>query len=107
MLHEEFAARSFLIRKSKRPFSAIVVNQTHEQNKVLIKGDGRECGEMSKRTQRTNRSHHEDTPIQKIFLGNVRTFCKTVEQLINTFLDETPFDMRQYYDAIPLMRALI
>uniref|UniRef100_A0A0L8H685 Uncharacterized protein n=1 Tax=Octopus bimaculoides TaxID=37653 RepID=A0A0L8H685_OCTBM len=43
-VNEDFAAGRFVIHKTERPFSAIGVDQAHEQNNALAKGDGRAVG---------------------------------------------------------------
>ena len=36
----QFAQRGFVVRQTKRPFSAIAINHAHEQNNKVVKGDG-------------------------------------------------------------------
>jgi len=36
----EFHRGNFFIHKSKREFSALAIDQAHEQNSAVIKGDG-------------------------------------------------------------------
>ena len=46
-LHErlpEFDRGSFVVHKSTRPFSAIAIDHTHEQNNAVVKGDGGAIG---------------------------------------------------------------
>lgn len=41
---KEFSEGNFVVRKSARPFSAIAIDQAHEQNNALVKGDGGAVG---------------------------------------------------------------
>ncbi|KAG7166091.1 hypothetical protein Hamer_G019871 [Homarus americanus] len=43
-LYAEFCAGNFVVYKSKHCFSAIPIDQTHEQNNVLVKGSGGAVG---------------------------------------------------------------
>ncbi|GFN83886.1 hypothetical protein PoB_001039200 [Plakobranchus ocellatus] len=36
----EFSKRGFVVHKTKGPFSAIAIDQAHEQNNKVVKGDG-------------------------------------------------------------------
>lgn len=119
-VNEEFAAGKFVIHKTKRLFSAIGVDQAHEQNNALIKGDGGAVGitenesallrwmvsgpeicrlvgeydDVSKSRQHTNTSHHEHTPsVQRAFLKDVQSLCKTIDEFGNPFLDETSSEL--------------
>ena len=41
---QEFHAGNFMVQKTRRPFSAIPVDQAHEQKNAAIKGDGGAVG---------------------------------------------------------------
>lgn len=43
-VNEEFLKGNFVIRKTKKPFSAIAVDQAHEQQNAVIKGEGGAIG---------------------------------------------------------------
>lgn len=40
----QFAKGGFVVHKTKRPFSAITIDQAHEQNNKVVKGDGGAVG---------------------------------------------------------------
>ena len=40
----QFAQGGFIVHKTKRPFSAIAIDQAHEQNNKVVKGDGGAVG---------------------------------------------------------------
>ena len=39
-VYEQFKEGKFMIQKTNREFSAIAIDQAHEQNNAIIKGDG-------------------------------------------------------------------
>ncbi len=39
-VYAEFVKGNFTVKKLKRAFSAIVIDQAHEQNNASVKGDG-------------------------------------------------------------------
>ncbi len=43
-IYAEFAKGNFVVKKSKRSFSAISIDQAHEQNNAIVKGDGGAIG---------------------------------------------------------------
>jgi hypothetical protein len=43
-IFEEFRAVGFVARKTKQPFSAIALDQAHEQCNALVKGEGGAVG---------------------------------------------------------------
>ncbi len=43
-IYAEFAKRNFIVKKSKRSFSAISIDQAHEQNNAIVNGDGGAIG---------------------------------------------------------------
>lgn len=43
-VHAEFCKGNFVLRKTQRPFSALAVDQAHEQHNAVVKGDGGAIG---------------------------------------------------------------
>ena len=43
-LHQEFLSGKFVVFKSKRPFSAMAIDQAHEHANAVIKSDGGAIG---------------------------------------------------------------
>ncbi|KAJ2938093.1 hypothetical protein O0L34_g19419 [Tuta absoluta] len=43
-VHGEFSKGNFVIRKTQKPFSALAVDQAHEQHNAIVKGDGDAIG---------------------------------------------------------------
>ena len=43
-VYQELVKGAFTVRKSCRSFSAIAIDQAHEQNNALVKGDGGAIG---------------------------------------------------------------
>uniref|UniRef100_A0A0L8FV64 Uncharacterized protein n=1 Tax=Octopus bimaculoides TaxID=37653 RepID=A0A0L8FV64_OCTBM len=103
-VNEEFAAGRFEIHKMERLFSAIGVDQVHEQNNALIKEDGGaveichlvgEYDELSKIRQRTNASHHKHIPsVQKTFLEDVQNFYAMDSDAADTLKNYVPEGMK-------------
>ena len=46
-IYEEFCTGNFVVRKTTNPFSAIALDQAHEQNNATIKGVGGAVGLLS------------------------------------------------------------
>ena len=44
VIYEEVLKGNFTVRKSKHVFSAIAIDQAHEQNNASVKGDGGAVG---------------------------------------------------------------
>ena len=114
-VHAEFVVGNFTVKKTARPFSAIAIDQAHEQNNGAIKGDGGAVGltenpaalrhwmvcgpemarligefESSKETcQKTaNLGHHEQTEhAQKAFLRDVKSLTDVIDEMGNPFSD--------------------
>lgn len=113
----EFAKGNFTVRKTTKVFSNMAIDQAHEQNNALIKGDGGAIGltedpsalrrwmvsgpEISRvidefetvvnphKSSEVSK-HHEDTvPSQKVFLEEVQRFVKTVNDFGNPFLEDS------------------
>ncbi|KAG0723071.1 hypothetical protein GWK47_043325 [Chionoecetes opilio] len=43
-VYAEFLKGNFVVKKSKRAFPAVAIDQTHEQNNAFVKGDGGAVG---------------------------------------------------------------
>ena len=43
-VYSEFLKGNFTVTKTARPFSAVAIDQAHEQNNVAVKGDGGAVG---------------------------------------------------------------
>lgn len=113
---KEFDQGSFVVHKSTRPFSAIAIDHAHEQNNVLVKGDGGAIGLMQNPrallrwmvagpeiamairsfetsclqhdTGRRNGRHHEHTAaVQVAFAKEVRALVNVIEDLGNPFME--------------------
>lgn len=107
----EFVNGKFVVKKTTRRFSAISIDQAHEQNNALVKGDGGAVGltenpaalhrwmvsgpEMAKLIQEfeistdkkktTYLRHHEDTEhAQTAFKRDVYSLVNTIDHFGNT-----------------------
>ncbi|KAL9954824.1 hypothetical protein ACROYT_G042404 [Oculina patagonica] len=107
----------FTVHKSQRKFSAIAIDQAHEQNNAIVKGDGGAVGltenpsalrrwmisgpEMARLvnefeasvtsvTQAQEGKHHEaQRSYQVSFFKDVKSLVATIEDLGNPFLEES------------------
>lgn len=114
-IHRSFISGQFVIRKSNRIFSAISVDQAHEQNNAVVKGDGGAVGltqdpsalrrwmvsgpEISRliqefesgiqlKPEENNRLHHEQYhSFQVKYVAKVRALYSTLKELGNPFLE--------------------
>lgn len=113
---KEFIAGKFTVNKSNRSFSAMAIDQAHEQMNAAVKGDGGAIGltenenalrrwliagpEIARILQefelgKGNLSgpllpHHEHKPaIQNKFLKEVKALTAKIEELGNPFLDDS------------------
>ena len=116
-LAQEFQSGKFVVHKSSREFSAIAINQAHEQANAVVKADGGAIGvtedasalrrwmvagpEVShlvaqyevasgakEGTEHT--SHHEQTDqAQKVFLDKVEKLCQATNDMGNPFQEES------------------
>ena len=113
----EFSNGHFTGQKTKRMFSAIPLDQAHEQNDAYVKGDGGAIGltdnatalrrwmvarpqiarvivefedfNMHPRNQEETR-HREETPsVQNTFARDVRSLVAVIEELGNPFEEDT------------------
>ena len=113
----EFHKGNFVIHKSRRDFSAMAIDQAHEQNNSIIKGDGGAIGltedpaalrrwivagpEVSRLLAayeavsgtidtRIDSRHHEATVgAQTAFFENVKTLTTVLQDMGNPFQDES------------------
>ena len=112
----EFWAGGFVARKTKRPFSAIALDQAHEQCNAVVKGDGGAVGltndpsalrrwmvsgpeisrmveEFEKQTFRgkaVDTEHHEQSDsFQVKFSTQVNELIMAMEEMGNPFIEDT------------------
>jgi len=93
----QFQQGKFAVSKTSNPFSAIPIDQAHEQNNALVKGEGGAVGltvEASMVTECTetgqSAKHHEDTrSLQSLFYRDVVSLTTTIEEMGNPFMEET------------------
>ena len=115
---KEFDRGSFVVHKSTRPFSAIAIENAHEQNNAVVKGDGGAIGLtqnprallrwmvagseiawtidgfetacLDNHTGRDNGRHHEHTmAVQVTFASEVLALVEVIEDLGNPFMEES------------------
>ena len=113
----EFGAGNFTVRKTKNVFSSIPIDQAHEQNNALIKGDGGAVGltdnpsallrwmtarpEVARAIEefrdghqhwgrQEDTRHHDQIPsVQTSFTKDVRALVSVIEELGNPFKEES------------------
>ena len=114
----EFQRGAFTAKKTVRPFSAISLDQAHEQLNALVKGDGgavgltedpaalrrwvvagpqiaRQINDFEDGFDDDNsgiilKPHHEQTKaVQERFVKDVRSLVSTIEEMGNPFLEES------------------
>ena len=109
----EFGAGNFNVRKTKNVFSSIPIDQAHEQNNALIKGDGGAVGltdnpsallrwmiagpevaraieEFRDVGRREDTRHHDQTPsVHTSFTKDIRALVSVIEKLGNPFEEES------------------
>jgi len=115
---DEFNAGKFVVHKTTNKFSAIAIDQCHEQNNAIVKGSGGAVGltenpaalkrwmvtgpEIARMVtefevlsapgrpaEDTEVYHHEQQPaVQAAFLSDVKSLTKTIEDQGNPFLEE-------------------
>lgn len=117
-VYREFMNGHFVVQKAKHTFSAISVDQAHEQVNEHIKGDGgavgltenpqalhrwmvagpeiaRAVGEFQQNFTDTDlesqsHKHHEQTPaVQNAFARHVESLVSTIEDMGNPFLEDS------------------
>jgi len=115
-VYEEFMKGKFTVKKTKHAFSAIALDQAHEQNNAFVKGDGRAVGltenpaalhhwmvcgpemarvigefEISTKTRQDNelRRHEQRRHVQMGFARDVKALSDTMEELGNPFSENS------------------
>ncbi|CAH3151254.1 unnamed protein product [Porites lobata] len=112
----EFMKGNFVVKKTERRFSAIAIDQAHEQNNASVKDDGGAVGltenpaalrrwmvsgpEMARVIEEFEAStekrkcldfrHHEEAKhVQKKFTQNVKDLAKAIEEMGNPFTENS------------------
>ena len=113
----EFHQRNFVVHKSDRNFSAMAIDQAHEQNNAVIKGDGGAIGvtedpsalrrwmvaspEISrlvanyetvsgtKDAKKSNRHHEQTETVQRSLFEKVKQLTMVMEEMGNPFEEES------------------
>ena len=116
-LHPEFTSGKFVVFKSKRPFSAMAIDQAHEHANAVIKSD---CGAIgitedvsalrrwmvagpevsrlvveyesltgAKDANESVRHHDHTEHAQRTFFKKVHKLCTTLKEMGNPFQEET------------------
>ena len=116
-VYDYFQKGKFVVQKTTRSFSAIAIDQAHEQNNAVVKGDGGAVGltENASALQRwmvsgpemariieefqastdkvgkaaDTRHHEESNPVQVSFAQDVQSLTDTIEQMGNPFTETT------------------
>lgn len=113
----QFEAGKFVVHKTRRVFSSIAIDQAHEQNNAVVKGDGGAIGltenpralarwmvagpEISrivsefesqlKADSKEDLKHHDQSlAVQKSFRDNVTSTVEEFEEAGNPFLETSP-----------------
>lgn len=114
---KEFHKGNFVVHKSKREFSALAIDQAHEQNNAVIKGDGGAIGltedpgalrrwmvagpEVSRlvaayeavscvKDATITNNHHEQNPsAQRRFAEKVESLLRVLKEMGNPFQEES------------------
>lgn len=113
----EFHKGNFVVHKSDRDFSSMAIDQAHEQNNAVIKGDGGAIGltedpsalrrwmvagpeisqfvanyetvSGSKDVKKDSRHHEQSPKAQKAFFEKVQRLTMVIEEMGNPFAEET------------------
>lgn len=116
-IYREFSAGHFTVQKTKRVFSAIPIDEAHEQNNACVKGDGRpvgltdnpsalqrwmvagpevarvigefENGEMHRNKRVDTRHHDQIASVQISFTNDVHSLVSVIEEMGNPFEEES------------------
>ena len=115
-VYQKFTSGAFVVQKSKNAFSAIALDQAHEQENASIKGEGGAVGltenpsalrrwmiggpeiarmvteyeGQSAPEKKLSTKHHEQVPsVQNAFLKNVKSLVSSVEDLGNPFKEDS------------------
>ena len=115
-VYSEFLKGKFVLKKTARKFSAIAIDQGHEQNNGAVKDDGgavgltenpaalrrwmvsgpemaRVIGEFEASTEKSkkldSRHHEESKHVQKAFARDVESLANTIEEMGNPFTEDS------------------
>ena len=115
-IYAEFLKGRFVVKKSRHAFSAIAIDQAHEQNNACVKGDGgavgltdnpavlghwmvfgpemaRVIGEfegsIQKKKDMDYRKHEQNRHAQKAFARDVKSLTATIEEMGNPFCENS------------------
>ena len=114
-LYRQFLAGNFTVKKTAHAFSAMAIDQAHEQNNAFVKGDGGAVGltenraalhrwmvsgpEMARviakfqatsQTKKADHKHHEQTKhTQVAFARDVRSLIQVIGEMGNPFCDDS------------------
>jgi len=114
-VYTQFLAGNFTVKKTTHAFSAMAIDQAHEQNNALVKGDGGAVGltenltalwrwmvsgpEMARviaefqatsETNKADHKHHEQTKhTQVAFARDVRSLTQVIGEMGNPFCDDS------------------
>ena len=93
------AVLAFAVYKTSNKFSAMAIDQFHEQNSAVIKESGGAVGLTNNSDAPRlwkecrgdiNHSHHEEhLGVQAAFMKDVRSLTAVFEEMENPFLDES------------------
>ena len=113
-VYVEFLKVNIVVNKSKRAFSAVAIDQTHQQNNASVKRDGVALGltenhaalcrwmvsrpEMARliqefvgateKRQEIDRRHHDQKRnVQTKFAQNVQSLTRAIEEMVNPFTE--------------------
>jgi len=113
-VYNEFVAGKFTVKKTVCQFSAIAIDQAHEQNNAAVKGDGgavgltddehalrrwsiagpevaRLIGEFEAAADTEADTHLEQKPsVQETFRKEVNALVETINDFGNPFIEESP-----------------
>ena len=114
----EFGDGKFTVQKTCRVFSSIAIDQAHEQNNAIVKGDGGAVGLMQspeslrrwcvagpemarmisefelamqsgRKTDKDTRHHDQTSTTQMTFAKNVKSMVEVIEEMGNPFTEDT------------------
>ena len=117
-IYEKFVNGGFTVRKTQKAFSAMAIDQAHEQNNSLVKGEGcaigltespsalrrwmisgPEIARMVKefedcltegKTESRKKHHEKAKSYQLSFSKEVKSLTSLIEKMGNPFTEETP-----------------
>ena len=116
-IYSEFMKGKFVVKKSKHAFSAIAIDQAHEQNNAHVKGDGgavgltenpsalrrwmvsgpemaRVIGEFEdsvmKKEKESSLHHEQKRHVQIAFAKDVQALTRVIQEMGNPFCETSP-----------------